>query len=188
MKTITTFILFISVFQLTAQPDDIDKLTSVFSEQEQDNNQINQRTYFELFPNSFENFEQTFGYKNGKAAPLYDGHEYVVKFFSLDSIPESEQINKWINISINGHWDADAVNYFQHHLRPRIFSNIDLTYNLLKERRDQEIESFFYFFFNEIHPQYESIPKDFKSINDRDKEFYSLLVEGHKRAIEDSGH
>lgn len=188
MKIFTTFILSISIFQLTAQSADIEKLKSALTKLELKNTQTNQQTYFELFPNSFESFEQTFGYKDGKAAPLYDGYEYVKKFFSLDSIPEPEQIRKWINISIHGHWDADAVNYFQHHLRPRILKNINLTYDLLKERTELEIESFFYFFFNEVHPQYETIPKGFEKIKHSNEEFYSLLSKGHKRAIEDSRH
>ena len=165
-----------------------EELKSTLTELNNDNSQTNHRKFFELFPNSFGSFEKTFGYKNGKEASLYDGHEYIVKFFSLDSILESELLNKWINISLGGHWDADAVNYFQHYLRPRVFKNIDLTYKLLKKRPKKEIESFFYFFFNEIHRQYETIPKEFGKLKNSDKEFYSLLSKGHKRAIENSGH
>ena len=188
MKTLSTFILLISILQLTAQTTESNELQSALSKLKQTNSQTNQRKFFELFPSSFESFEETFGFKNGKAAPLYDGHEYVVKFFSLDSIPEREQIKKWIDISIGGQWDADAVNYFQHFLRSKVFKNIDLTYEFLKERPKKEIEGFFYFFFNEIHPQFETMPQEFEMIKNRDKEFYSLLVKGHKRAIEDSGH
>ncbi|WP_215225292.1 hypothetical protein [Echinicola shivajiensis] len=188
MKTFITFLLLISILQITVQTVDIDKLKSAFSKLEKRNNLTNQRTFFELFPNSFDAFEQTFGYKNGKAAPLYDGHEYVVKFFSLDSIPEHEQMNKWINISIGGHWEADAINYFQYQLRPRILKNTNLTYELLKKRSEKDTEAFFYFFFNQVHPEFEKVPNEFESIKKLDNEFYSLILKGYQRAIKDSGH
>lgn len=176
------------MFQFTAQTVDIDKLKSALTELEQNDSQTNQRKFFEQFPNSFVSFEKTFGYKNGKAAPLYDGYDFVTKFFSLDSVPKREQMKKWIRISIGGHWEADAVNYFQHNLRPKVFKNVDLTYELLKERSETEIESFFYFFFNEIHPQFETIPEEFEKIKSSDKEFYGLLLKGHKLAIKNNGY
>ena len=174
--------------QINGQSLETDKLKVALTNLIEDNSLNNQNTFFELFPNSFENFKNTFGFKEGKESPLYDGFEYVQAFFKLDSIQEKRQIDKWINISINGHWDADAVNYFQHNLRPRIFENVDLTYDLLKKRTDKEIISFFYFFFNEIHPQYKSIPTDFHKLGHKDKKFYELLQTGHKRAIKESGH
>ena len=81
-----------------------------------------------------------------------------------------------------------AVNYFQNELRTRILKDVDLTYQLLEKRTDQEIESFFYFFFNEIHPQYETIPKELEKLKNKDMEFYEQMEIGHKKAIEDSGH
>ena len=189
MKTITTFILLTSFFHLTAQTVEVEKLKSAFFDLQEKNNQTNQQRYFDLFPNSFEKFEQVFGFEKGKKAPLYDNSiEYIRTLFALDSISQSSQITKWIDISIGGHWDADAVNYFQHFLRTRTLKNVDLTYKLLKDRPDKEVESFFYFFFNEIHPQFETIPKEFEMLKNRDKAFYNLLEKGHHQAIEDSGH
>mgnify|MGYP000141446527 CR=1 FL=1 len=188
MNTIYTFILSFSIIQLTAQSANIDELKNSLIELKKDNSQKNQREFFNLFPSSFQSFNNTFGFKNGTAAPLYDGHEYISQFFSLDSIDQRKQLNKWINISIDGHWDADAVNYFQMYLRLRVFQNLDLTFKLLKERPEKEIKSFFYFFFNEIHPQYETIPKEFEILKNSDNELYILILEGHKLAIQDSGH
>ena len=188
MKIIATLILIFLSIQINGQSLKTDKLKVALTSLKKDNNLKNQNTFFDLFPNSFESFKNTFGFEDGKEAPLYDGFDYVQAFFQLDSIKENRQIDKWIDISINGQWEADAVNYFQHNLRPRIFKNIDLTYELLKKRTDIEIISFFYFFFNEIHPQYESIPSEFEKIGHRDKKFYELIRTGHKRAIKESGH
>lgn len=63
-----------------------------------------------------------------------------------------------------------------------------MTYDILKNRTDKEIKSFFYFFFHEIHPQYEKIPEEFNILKSKDMEFYNLIIAGHKRAIIDSGH
>lgn len=63
--------------QLNAQSINEDKLRSALTELQQNNSQTNQRNYFDFFPDSFDKFEQTFGYKDGKTAPLYDGHEYI---------------------------------------------------------------------------------------------------------------
>jgi len=187
-KILTISLLCFLFVQINGQTIETEKLVSALSNLQQDPNSNNQKIYFDLFPNSFESFEKVFGFKNGKAAPLYDGFEYVQALFKLNDIPEKQQIQKWINISIGGHWEADAVNYFQHNLQPRILQNVDLTYELLSKRTSKEIESFFYFFFNQIHPQYESVPTDLKKLQNKDKEFYKLLLSGHKRAIKESGH
>lgn len=189
MKKLTTLILTIIVINVFGQTVDSLKLKSAMISLIGENTKTNQINYFELFPNSFENFEKTFGYEDGKVAPLYfDSHQYVSILFDLDSIPIEIQIEKWINISIGGHWDADAVNYFQHGLRPRILMNVDLSYEILKKRTNQDIESFFYFFFNEIHPQVKTIPNEFEDLKIYDNVFYKLIEKGNKRAIKDSGH
>ncbi|SDL52179.1 hypothetical protein SAMN05421823_106234 [Catalinimonas alkaloidigena] len=67
-------------------------------------------------------------------------------------------------------------------------SNVDLAYEILKAKKEEEIESFFYFFFHEIHPQYKSVPDKFDSIKLTDSKFYNLIAIGHEQAIKDSGH
>ncbi|HPJ54301.1 MAG: hypothetical protein KDB87_00255 [Flavobacteriales bacterium] len=188
LTKLTTVASFILWSHLPAQLVDIPGLRDALVELEIRATKTNQTRFFELFPNSFESFEATFGYSGEQYGPLYDGHEYVVKFFSLDSVPELDQFTKWVDISIGGKWSADAVNYFLHDLRPRILSNAELTYEVLSERRSEDVESFFYFFFHEIHPQFEEIPEEFDLIKDRDQRIYGCLVRGHERALRDSGH
>jgi hypothetical protein len=188
MKKLITVIFILLFTQVNGQSIESNKLKNALIELKSDRNINNQKEYFELFPDSFESFLNMFGFKDGRGAPLYDGFEYVQALFALDSIPETQQMKKWINISINGYWDADAVNYFQNNLRPIVLKKTDLVYEQLKKSTDQEIESFFYFFFNEIHPQYETIPSEFKKLKKVDEKFYNHLLAGHKRALKDSGH
>ena len=188
MKTLTTLIFVILTINVNGQSTKSSDLKNAFSNLEKENNLKNQSAYFELFPNTFDGFLEMFGFENGKAAPLYDGYDYVQVLFQLDRISKKKQMKKWIEISIGGKWEADAVNYFQNNLQPRILKNIDLTYDLLSKRTDKEIESFFYFFFNEVHPQYDTVPKELKKLQNKNKEFYKLLLTGHKRAIKESKH
>lgn len=185
MKIVLTILFLLTI----GQEVEIEKLKAALTELQNENTVENQRKYFELFPDTFESFEKTFGFKDNTAAPLYsNSHIYIQQFFSLDNIPKKERFEKWINIAIGGHWDADAINYFQHDLRPRILKDTELAYNCLKQRTDNEIESFFYFFFHSIHPVYKTVPSEFEIFKTRDNKFYNLIVAGHTEAIEDSGH
>ena len=190
MKTTSTLIFTFLFFQISGQSVDTIRLKSTFFRLQQEDNEVNQRNYFNLFPTSFDDFIQTFGFNSGiDVGPLYhNSYDYVLRFFALNKIPVSKQIKKWIDISIGGKWEADAVNHFLYNLRPRILKDIDITYNILKTKSDKEIESFFYFFFSGIHPPYERIPDNFCKIKINDTEFYTLIVKGYKLAIKDSGH
>lgn len=188
MKKLIT-IIFIPLFiQLNGQSNNSVELKNALIELKNDNNISNQQKYFELFPNSFTELLNMFGFENGKGAPLYDGSEYIQAFFQLDSISEAKYMKKWVDISINGHWDTDAVSHFQFHLRLLVLEKTNLTYQVLKKYTHKEIESFFYFFFNEIHPQYESIPSQFEKFKNLDRDFYDIILTGLKKAIKDSGH
>ena len=188
MKNTIAIIFILLLCQVNGQSLESIELKNALMELKKDKSLKTQKKYFELFPDSFEDFLKMFGFENGKEAPLYDGFEYVEALFAIDSISESQQMKKWINISIDGYWDADAVNYFQHNLRPIVLKKTDLAYELLKKCTDEEIESFFYFFFNEIHPQYKNVPTELERFKDRDEKFYKLLSAAHKRALIDSGH
>jgi hypothetical protein len=112
-----------------------------------------QRLFFASFPDNFTDLNGIFGDDTREndtkfhGAPLYDGYEYISFFFDLKTIPKKDFYKKIINIAIGGHWDADAVNYFQHGLHRKVLQNTKLTFDLLKVKRDNEIKSFFFFFF-----------------------------------------
>lgn len=130
-----------------------------------------------------------FGYHHQKPSTLYhESRDYVTIFFELEKIPKPDLLGKCIQISIGGSWEADAVNHFQRNLRRLVLRNITIAYNILSEKPEKEIESFFYFFFHEIHPQYPAIPNEFDYLKSEAPDFYALIVSGHNRAIEDSGH
>lgn len=189
MKLFILSILVFLSFQTKGQIANFKKLKVAYLNLSEHNTLENQNTFFELFPNSFKSFTNAFGFKNRNESLIYKNqYKYIETFFKLDSVQKDRQINKWINISINGKWDADAVSLFQNILRLRILQKNKLTYQLLKKRTDKEIISFFFFFFNEIHPPKDWIPKKFKVFEKKDNNFYQLIEKGRKKAIEKSGH
>ena len=188
MKKISFLLLSFLTIQVAGQSIDTDQLKRAFLKLENENSKINQEAYFNVFPNSFEGFIDAFGYENDVPAPLYDGHEYVLKFYDLPSVDEVLFMEKCVNISIGGEWEADAVNYFQHELHPLVLKNVDLNYQTLKGKADSEIESFYYFFFHSIHPVFKEIPEEFKILKETNESYYTLIEQGYIRAIKNSGH
>lgn len=149
---------------------------------EKNNTYENQVRFFTLFPNTFNELQETFGYTNDEPAPLYDGYEFIELFFALDSISESEHMHKCISIAKNGSWEADAVNYFQHNLRVYTLQRTELLYRRLKPLRAQEIESFFTFYFDGVHGYQGGIPSEFDFLIETDNDFYNIILVCHERS------
>lgn len=197
MNKLIAFIIFLPLFavgQNTKYIDTADKLKEYFSKIHGQDSVKYQMLFFTTFPDNFTDFNGVFGYCSNEdpskyyASPLYDGHEYIFPFFYLKTIPERDFYQKIINIAIGGHWEADAINYFQRNLHGKILQNPKLTFDLLKSKSDTEIKSFFFFFFHGIHPIYETIPDKLKKMKTYDSRIYKLLEQGFKDAIKQSGH
>jgi len=112
--------------------------------------------FFCAFPNSFKEMEQVFGYDHSLgAAPLYtDGNELIVFFSELNSIDRETYYNKYIDICINGNWQADNIR--------EAFGFADLIKRdpknaclYLSKRKDSEVQSIFRFIFDGPHPDNE---------------------------------
>ena len=106
----------------------------------------------------------------------------------MTNIPEREYYNKIINIAIGGHWEADAINYFQNGLRNKVFENPRLTIDLLKIKSDRDILSFWFFFYSSIHPVYDHIPNKLTALKTYDNKIYGLMQKGLDKALKESGH
>ena len=159
------------------------KLKNAYIELKKNNSLSNQENYLKIFPSNFKSFNTTFGYEPNKPAELYkDSYDYISELFALDSILMEIKLSKYIDIAIGGKWDADAVNYFQNALHKVVLSNVNELHVILERKTSQEINSFFYFFFNSIHPKFKSIPKEFDSLKNN-KRTYDLIKNAHKQAI-----
>ena len=95
-----------------------------------------QQEYFEAFPNTFLLFNKLFGYSDKEPlgeptadfnSPLNkEAESYVDAFFKLTGIEKTLYYNRIIDISINGRWYADGVNYFKHGMEEKVNGDINL--------------------------------------------------------------
>ncbi len=118
--------------------------------QSEDKNKKN-LVFMRAFPVSFEEMNQIFGYNNEKGA-LY-GRGEIIKYFANLTIPEEQEYyDKFINICINGKWDADNIrNAFGiHH---RILNDTERICEILDKRSDKELQTVFRFIFDGPHPK-----------------------------------
>jgi len=191
---LTIFLPLFAFSQNTKYNDTAKKLTDYFAKVHGQDSAKYQKLFFTAFPDNFTDLNGVYGFNSNindtayHGAPLYDGQEHIFFLFELTTIPEKDFYQKILNIAIGGHWDADAVNYFQHGLDNKVLQNPKLTIDLLKVKSDSEIKSFFFFFFHGIHPRYENIPGELHTMKIYDSRIYKLLEQGFKEAISKSGH
>jgi hypothetical protein len=109
------------------------------------------KLFFDTFPSSYNELQNTFGYSDEKgAAPYYNnGEEYLVMFFKSSQVVDKEVfIDKLIEISKGGKWDADNVNSFQEKLRNYFFSN-DKAFLIILNKKDKAVIKEFWYFFSD---------------------------------------
>lgn len=161
-----------------------------------------ERKFFYAFPNSYAIMDSVFGIKK-KPGPLYHTkiprkvQSYVsrnshIGFFSqLTSIPTHKYYNKYVNICINGYWQADKIRAafgFGLHL----LNNTKPACEALSKKNDSEIKSVFRFIFDGPHPDNEQNRLFFRALlpvvkakNERLSKllivaFNKLMKENHK--------
>lgn len=161
-------------------------LRNLYSKAEIDNQY--QKQFFEAFPASFSLFCQLYGYdEKGKLNILYEESlPHIRLFCGLDDIVDKEKYyKKLISLGINGHWQADAVNYLQHWTLKKVKENLPLTIATLENYSDEEIKSFWYFLFDGHHPS-ETIPIDISKVRNTSNHIADLAKEAflkvHKNA------
>ena len=154
-----------------------------------------QKQFFYAFPGNFREFNHTFGYfenpdpEKVETGVLYgESEKYIDLLFRLITIPDTLFYKKILNIAIGGHWEADAINFFQAGLRSKVFANPRLTVDILKHKSDKEIQRFFFFFFQSVHPVYKAIPDTLKTMKSYDSKTYGLMEKGLHEALKQSGH
>ncbi len=142
------------------------------------------KQFFNLFPNSFKKLNDLYGYNNGIEAPLYNQVEkHILELFNnLNNINDTLYYKKIVSIAIGGHWDADAVEAFQEGLRKRVLSKPNLVVYLLNEIPDEKIKSFWYFYFDGVHPS-KQIAEPLLKIRTNNLKIYNLMIEAHNDVL-----
>ncbi len=154
-----------------------------------------EQNFFCAFPDSFSEMEQLFGLdmETGDAAPLYnypDGMNTITFFTELKTIEPSKYYEKYVNININGNWQADNISD-AFWISEKFFSEPQEFCQQLNKRTDEELISVFRFMFDGPHPtqvidRYQEFHSKLKAKNSRLSE---LLAKAYKQLIDgDDGH
>ncbi|WP_298417298.1 hypothetical protein [uncultured Kordia sp.] len=131
-----------------------------------------EKMFFCAFPNSFENMENIFGFdsETGKSAALYMYSDNLLSnpiisyFANLNSIPSKDFYDKYINICVNGIWEADKIRE-GFDIYKRFQNDTKAICKVLSKRNKKDIYSVFRFIFDGPHPDHEENHKIYKSIH-----------------------
>lgn len=115
-----------------------------------------EQLFFDAFPSSFQEMQELFSFDEEKgAAPLYDypiGSDIITFFSDLKHVEENEYYNKYINICIDGNWEADNIGE-GFGIWKKLNNDTKDIVPLLSKRTDKEIISVFYFLYDAPHPE-----------------------------------
>jgi hypothetical protein len=149
-------------------------------------NDVYKQQFFDQFPSTYEQLNELYGYdyKTSTAAPLESlYYEHIIGLFNkLNDINDTSYYKKIVSIGIGGHWDADAVNAFQDGLRSRVLTNPRLVVFILKDMPYDKIKSFWYFYFDGVHPK-KQIPEQLQKIKLINNKIYNLMIEAQNEVL-----
>jgi hypothetical protein len=147
------------------------------------------KLFFYTFPRTFNEFNALYGYSDSKGPmPLYEKYEEHVSFFcDLNALNKEKFASKLIVISLNGHWEADAISMLQHCALSFTKENINLIVKELDHYKSEEIASFWYFLFDGPHPA-KDIPINIEAIRNSNPKIYKLAQEAFEQVHLQSEH
>ena len=152
--------------------------------------------FFCAFPNSFKEMQNIFGFDDNKGvAPLYDypnGKNMIEYFANLNSISKEIYYDKYINICVDGVWQADNIRE-AFGFADRLKKDTESACSSLSKRTDKEIKSVFHFIFDGPHPKNEHNEKIYTDLlpilTKQDERLGNLLKESYNKVMsEDDGH
>lgn len=164
--------------------------------------------FFCSFPNSFDEMENIFGFysETGEPGPLYDysgGPEgankdrgvmsfSIIRYFAnLKSIPSERYYDKFVNICVNGTWQADNITA-GFYIYERLENDTKSICNVLSKKTKKEVYSVFKFIFDGPHPDNEYndeiFDKIYPLISNENIELGDLLKMAYTDLLKESKH
>lgn len=146
---ILTFFLFISFVSCSAS-DGLDKTLSEIAACGENICKTEHIELFKLFPDNFDKLEAALN-----SSSVSDSYPLLIKSFfkSKKFIEDRDFVEKVVKVSIGGKYIPDGVEMFQHYLMISFEKNSGEYYKVLQKLPDDEIKSFFHFYFDAIHPE-----------------------------------
>ncbi len=149
-------------------------------------------SFFMLFPEHFSLLIDLYGYKeicidSTSYGPLYNySYSHIELLYKSEEIVGSNLfIRKIINISLNGYWQSDAVAIFKEYLFDLLLSNKKLFCSILNEYNEQNIESFWEFYFDEPHPENLDF-NELDNLKKLDNKMYNIIKSSYDNALKKS--
>lgn len=106
-------------------------------------------TFFELFPNTFNDFLELYGYDDIMGEkPLYNVcEEHINFFFNSYEFNRKEFIPKLFNVIKDAYWEADAPSYLQKNVSELIKLHTTDFVDYLNIYPDRDVKRFWHFVF-----------------------------------------
>jgi hypothetical protein len=181
-----------SLFKFKNAKEQADTLTKYFNKKQF----ATDERFFCAFPNSFKEMQAVFGFDDNKgSAPLYDypNGENMIKYFAnLNSISKDIYYDKYINICLDGVWEADNIRE-AFGFADRLTNDTEAACSSISKRTDKEIISVFHFIFDGPHPKNEHNEKIYNEllliVTNQSERLGNLLKEAYYKAMtEEDGH
>ena len=152
-----------------------------------------EKLFFEAFPTSFTRMKELYGFDDKKGeAPLYNypvGENHISLFYKLKYVDTIEYYNKYIDICIDGKWEADNISE-GFGIKGKLYYDTKKMLDVLSKRTENEIRSVFCFVFDSPHPEdsgskefYEELYAKVKTVNPSMAE---LMKQEYDRLLKES--
>lgn len=144
------------------------------------------KLFFDEFPDSFSELKQIYGYEDTDSLVLgylyYDSYKHIGQLLkTLDNIIDEDiYFTKLIKVSINGYWQSDGISIFQHILEEKVTEKLELSCSVLSNFSEEEIVSFWYFFFDGPCPD-QILPGEYEKVEFINKRIFLLMKAGLKK-------
>lgn len=138
------------------------------------NLETNELIFFESFPDSFEKFVALYGVDK----PLYEsGYDHLMALYNLKTISIKSLVEKYIELSKNGIWNADNTGDLQWQSFDKITNNTEVANRYLMSMSELEVRSVFYFLLDGPHPEDKGKKTEFEILVEKFRQINPIYVE-----------
>jgi hypothetical protein len=136
--------------------------------------------FFESFPSTFSEFKKMYYVIDSS---LYNvSYEHLKLFDSLSlKIEKKKYFEKLINLCWDGKWNAGSISQIQRILQFKVLEDPKSAFDVLKNKTEAEVYSFFFFFFDSIYPIWKKVPKQLTDMKEYDPKTYTIM----ERSLDD---
>lgn len=136
------------------------------------------KLFYKEFPSTFQELYTIYYWneKTNKEAPLYfQANDHIHSFFYRSGMPLDSVLSKSIHIALGGHWEADAIGYFQVQLQEMVSKHMAKAIAVLNKKNDRQIKSFWFFYFDEPVTN-KALFNKMQKVKDLDNRIYKLMT------------